>query len=151
MSQLETSRQVIARQSDGHDSEVNATPAPRMRVLEPANSGVRAAMSNKQFGLIDNWIRHIKDVYRLHQHELDSIENLEQREDRFIELNVIEQVNDLVKTSIIQNAWAARKSPHVHGWVYDLHSGLIKDLQVTLKDNTDVQDKYKYKADNGTS
>jgi carbonic anhydrase len=93
--------------------------------------GVRAAMTDTQFGLIDNWIRHIKDVYRLHKEELDSIENSADRENRLIELNVIEQVNDLTKTSIIQNAWAMRESPYVHGWVYDLRNGKIKDLKVT--------------------
>jgi carbonic anhydrase len=97
--------------------------------------GIKAAMSEKQFGLIDNWIRHIKDVYRLHQDELDTIEDMDQRENRLIELNVIEQVNDLTKTSIIQNAWATRESPFVHGWVYDLSNGLIKDLQVTVREN----------------
>jgi len=97
--------------------------------------GVKAAMSDKQFGLIDNWIRHIKDVYRLHKVELDATEDLEQRENRLIELNVIEQVNDLTKTSIIQNAWTTRESPFVHGWVYDIRNGLIKDLQVTVREN----------------
>ncbi|HNV27896.1 MAG TPA: carbonic anhydrase, partial [Cyclobacteriaceae bacterium] len=67
--------------------------------------GVRAAMGNKQIGLIDNWIRHIKDVYRMHHEELEAIKDMKAREDRFIELNVIEQVYDLGKTSIIQNAW----------------------------------------------
>jgi len=97
--------------------------------------GVKAAMSDKQFGLIDNWIRHIKDVYRLHKVELDATEDLERRENRLIELNVIEQVNDLTKTSIIQNAWTTRESPFVHGWVYDIRNGLIKDLQVTVREN----------------
>src|SRR5688572_20751683 len=74
--------------------------------------GVKAAMIDKQFGVIDNWIRHIKDVYRFHNEELNSITNMQAREDRFIELNVIEQVNDLAQTSIIQRAWEKRKSPH---------------------------------------
>lgn len=103
--------------------------------------GVKAAMTDKQFGLIDNWIRHIKDVYRLHKDELDAIENMEERENRLIELNVIEQVNDLTKTSIIQNAWTSRESPFVHGWVYDIRNGIIKDLQVTVRENNKGLDK----------
>lgn len=94
--------------------------------------GVKAAMENKQFGLVDNWLRHIKDVYRIHSEELDMIPNEEQRFNRFVELNVIEQVFDLTKTSIIQNAWQSRNEPKVHGWVYELRTGLIKDLNVSF-------------------
>jgi carbonic anhydrase len=94
--------------------------------------GVKAAMSNEQFGLVDNWLRHIKDVYRLHNKELDAIADEEQRFNRFAELNVIEQVFDLSKTSIIQNAWRSRELPMVHGWIYDLKTGIIQDLEVSL-------------------
>lgn len=99
--------------------------------------GVEAAMQNKQFGLVDNWLRFIKDVYRLHRDELDAIEDYQQRFDRFVELNVIEQVLDLSKTSIIQNAWQERQAPAIHGWVYSLKCGLIKDLEVSM-DHTSV-------------
>lgn len=117
------------------DYAVNVLEVPHVIVCGHYGcGGVRAAMSDKQFGLIDNWIRHIKDVYRLHRDELDALEDLEQRENRFIELNVIEQVLDLTQTSIIQNAWATRKSPYVHGWVYDIRNGLIKDLEVTIRE-----------------
>lgn len=94
--------------------------------------GVKAAMGNQQFGLVDNWLRHIKDVYRLHSDELDSIEDDEMRCNRLVELNVIEQVFDLSKTSIIQNAWRSRELPMIHGWVYDLRTGIIKDLEVSI-------------------
>ncbi len=94
--------------------------------------GVAAAMSNQQHGLVDNWLRHIKDVYRLHSEELDGIRNKEQRLRRFVELNIIEQVFDLSKTSIIQNAWRTRDLPMVHGWVYDVRTGIIEDLKVSL-------------------
>lgn len=94
--------------------------------------GVKAAMLNEQFGLVDNWIRFIKDVYRIHQDELDSIPDEEQKFNRFVEFNVIEQVFDLTKTTIIQNAWRQRNEPKVHGWVYDLRTGIIKDLKVTF-------------------
>jgi carbonic anhydrase len=94
--------------------------------------GVIAAMGNKQYGLIDNWLRHIKDVYRLHYQELDSIGDDTQRARRFVELNVVEQVIDLGKTSIVQNAWQKKQPLHIHGWVYDIHDGIIKDLDVTF-------------------
>jgi len=106
--------------------------------------GVRAAMGNKQIGLIDNWIRHIKDVYRMHHEELEAIEDMKVREDRFIELNVIEQVYDLGKTSIIQNAWQKRGGPYVHGWVYDVGNGIIKDLKVSMHDDSEMPDVYKF-------
>lgn len=104
--------------------------------------GVLAAMGNKQFGLIDNWLRHIKDVYRIYQDELDAITEVHQRERRFVELNVIEQVYDLSNTSIIQNAWSKRKQPQVHGLVYDVANGRLVDLNVTIGDRSGVQDIY---------
>jgi carbonic anhydrase len=100
--------------------------------------GVLAAMENKQFGLIDNWLRHIKDVYRLHFKELDAIENTKDRADRLVELNVIEQVQDLGKTSIVQNAWKREQPLHIHGWVYDVKDGIIKDLEVNFKGTSDL-------------
>lgn len=105
--------------------------------------GVQAAMTNKHIGLIDNWIRHIKDVYRFHQNELDTITDETQRFNRFVELNVFEQVLDLGKTSIVQSAWERGQEVHIHGWVYDIHDGLINDLKVTLKDNDSLSDVYK--------
>ena len=100
--------------------------------------GVIAAMENKQFGLIDNWLRHIKDVYRLHFKELDAIKDNKQRTDRLVELNVIEQVHDLGKTSIFQNAWKREQPLHIHGWVYDVKDGIIKDLDVNFKGTSDL-------------
>src|SRR3954470_1567962 len=91
--------------------------------------GVAAALSNKQFGLIDNWLRHIKDVYRVHSHELDRITDETQKLNRLVELNVSEQVYNLCKTSIIQNAWMERHDLEVHGWVINLGTGLVKDLK----------------------
>ncbi len=106
--------------------------------------GVLAAMTNKQIGLIDNWIRHIKDVYRMHQDELDAISDVKRKQDRFVELNIIEQVYDLGKTSIIQNAWQSRGGPFVHGWVYDVGNGLIKDLKVSMNSDEDMPDVYRF-------
>jgi len=95
--------------------------------------GVAAAMSNKQFGLIDNWLRHIKDVYRLHSAELDNIHISEKKIDRLVELNVIESVYNLSKTSIVQNAWKNGNELSLHGWAYSLKTGIIQDLKVSCK------------------
>ncbi|MEO5642482.1 MAG: carbonate dehydratase [Bacteroidia bacterium] len=94
--------------------------------------GIAAAMGNKQFGLIDNWLRHIKDVYRFHHVELDAIADEDVRVRRFVEINVMEQVRDLSKTSIVQNAWANNQPLHIHGWVYDIKDGLINELGLTF-------------------
>jgi carbonic anhydrase len=104
--------------------------------------GVQAAMENKQFGLIDNWLRHIKDVYRYHHKELDAIEDETLRARRFVEVNVMEQVHDLGKTSIVQNAWKNKQPLHVHGWVYDIHDGIIKDLDVSFTCTKDLHKVY---------
>jgi carbonic anhydrase len=108
--------------------------------------GVRAAMGQKQFGVIDNWIRHIKDVYRMYHDEVDAIADPQERENRFTELNVVEQVYHLSKTSIIQNSWQKRKGPFLHGWVYDLGNGLIKDLDVTFSDDSELPEFYKFEV-----
>ena len=104
--------------------------------------GVQTAMTNKHVGLIDNWIRHIKDVYRFHQEELNDIENEKDRFNRFVELNVVEQVLNVAKTSIVQSAWERGQNLHVHGWVYDIHDGLINDLDITLRDNQSLSQVY---------
>jgi carbonic anhydrase len=104
--------------------------------------GIAAAMGNKQFGLIDNWLRHIKDVYRFHHVELDAIANEEERIRRFVEVNVMEQVRDLGKTSIVQNAWSNKQPLHIHGWVYDIKDGIIKDLDVTFTCTKDLHSVY---------
>jgi carbonic anhydrase len=108
--------------------------------------GVLAAMSNKQFGLIDNWLRHIKDVYNIHSHQLNAIADEEARKKRFVELNVIEQVQHLSKTSIVQNSWQKKRLPAIHGWVYDLNTGLIKDLNVTMAGMEDIANVYRFES-----
>lgn len=100
--------------------------------------GIMAALNNKPLGLIENWLRNIKDVYRLHQRELDAIKNKEKRAERLVELNVIEQVFNLSKTSIVQSAWAAKKKLSVHGLVYDLHTGILTDIDTTMKDRSEL-------------
>ncbi|MFM6975583.1 MAG: carbonate dehydratase [Sphingobacteriaceae bacterium] len=94
--------------------------------------GVAAALSNRQFGLIDNWLRHIKDVYRLHADELDAIANFDERVNRLVEFNVMEQVYNLCKTTIVQNAWKERDDLEIHGWIIQLDSGFVKDLNVSV-------------------
>ncbi|MBK6818206.1 MAG: carbonate dehydratase [Bacteroidetes bacterium] len=106
--------------------------------------GVIAAMGNKQYGLIDNWLRHIKDVYRMYHTELDAIEDETLRARRFVEVNVMEQVLDLGKTSIVQNAWKNKQDLHVHGWVYDIHDGIIADLDVTCRGFEDLHSIYQF-------
>lgn len=104
--------------------------------------GVLAAMGNQQIGLIDNWLRHIKDVYRYHHNELDAITDPVARGRRFVEVNVMEQVHDLGKTSIVQNAWKNNQPLHIHGWVYDINDGLINDLGVNFKCTKDLHSVY---------
>lgn len=91
--------------------------------------GVKAAMTNHNFGIINKWIRNIKDVHRFHREEVDALTDENEQLNRMIELNVQEQVLNLAKTSIIQKAWKERNVPHLHGWVYDLQDGLIKPIQ----------------------
>jgi carbonic anhydrase len=90
--------------------------------------GVKAAMSRHNFDLINKWIRNIKDVYRMHRDTIDHQTKANDRLDKLIELNVQEQVMNLAKTSIVQRAWKKRKAPEIHGWVYSLEDGLIKEL-----------------------
>jgi len=107
--------------------------------------GVIAAMGNQQVGLIDNWLRHIKDVYRLHKDELDAITDQAERSNRLVEFNVIEAVYNLCKTSIVQNAWKNNQSLGVHGWVYSLKTGLITDMKVSAYDNENLDGVFRLK------
>lgn len=104
--------------------------------------GVKAAMEPGKNNLTDNWIRHIKDVYRFHFDELEAIVTKQERFDRFVELNVTEQVYHLAKTSIVQKAWRTDKKVSLYGWVYGLSTGLIKDLNVTANNNNELKEIY---------
>ena len=104
--------------------------------------GVKEAMGNSSIGIIDNWIRHIKDVYRLHNTYLDSIQDEDQRFNTFVELNVKEQVYDLAKTSIVQSAWKSGQELTIHGWVYGLNSGYVTDLNVNFSSDNDLDKVY---------
>src|SRR5471030_1584775 len=107
--------------------------------------GVMAAITNQQFGLIDNWLRHIKDIYRLHAKELDQIVDIDERCDRLVEYNVVENVYNLCKTSIVQNAWHSGQPLGVHGWVYSLSTGIITDMKVSAYDNANMDNVFKFK------
>lgn len=106
--------------------------------------GVKAAMSNKDYNQILNmWLRHIKDVYRIHQKELDTFKDEEAKFNRLTELNVMEQVIHLAKTSVVQKAWKHRQAPDLHGWVYGLKDGLINPV-FEMKANTSIDPLYVY-------
>lgn len=106
--------------------------------------GVKAATTRSDFKPVLNmWLRHIKDVYRLHKDELHAIEDEDARCDRLVELNVQEQVTNLAKTSIIQRAWKQEKRPDLHGWVYGLKDGVIKPV-FEMKAGTKIDTLYEY-------
>ena len=94
--------------------------------------GVKAAMESKEHGLIDNWLRHIKDVYRLHEDEIDKQKEHQEKLDLLCEKNVIEQVANVCHTTILQKAWKANKELSVHGWVYSVNDGILKNLDVSV-------------------
>jgi carbonic anhydrase len=108
--------------------------------------GVLAALGNQQIGLIDNWLRNIKDVYRLHKYEIDSLETDEQKGRKLVELNVQEQVYNLVKTSIVQSAWTNQQELFVHGLVYDVGNGILQDLHVSVSNNSKIDQVYKFSS-----
>lgn len=96
--------------------------------------GVAAAMTTRQYGLIDNWLRYIKDVIRLHADELKAIPDEKERRDRLVEINVMEQVKNLCMTSIVQNAWQRGQDLNVHGLVYHIGEGILKKIEVDLSE-----------------
>ena len=105
--------------------------------------GVKAAMGNHSLGIINKWLRNIKDVYRIHRDEIDKIENEEERTNKLIEFNVSEQIMNLAKTSIIQKAWKHDQRPHLHGWVYGLNDGIIKPV-CEMEPGTHIDPLYEY-------
>lgn len=105
--------------------------------------GVLAAMSNNSVGLVNKWLRNIKEVYLKHQKELDQIEDQSEKADRLVELNVVEQVRHLSMTSIVQSAWKNR-GLQIHGWVYGLNSGKIKDLNCMIQEIKDLEPIFRY-------
>lgn len=106
--------------------------------------GIKAAMSNEDFNQVLNmWLRNIKDIYRFHRKEFEAMTDDDNKVNRMAELNVKEQVFNLAKTAIIQKAWSIDQRPDLHGWVYDLHDGLIKPI-VEMKAGIDIDPLYEY-------
>jgi carbonic anhydrase len=95
--------------------------------------GILAALQDKKLGLIENWLRHVQDVRAKHQAELDALETEEKQHNRLCELNAIEQVTNLSRTTVVRDAWARGQAVTVHGWIYDLSDGLLRDLGVSVE------------------
>jgi carbonic anhydrase len=110
--------------------------------------GVIASLTNRSYGIIDVWLRNIKDVYRLHEDELKTLADAEALRRRMVELNVMEQVNNLCETAIIQRSWKKREgAPQVHGWVYDLSDGKVRELGSARSRKEMLEEIYRYDFD----
>lgn len=107
--------------------------------------GVKAAMLDHQLGLVDNWLRNIRDVYAANKQELEMISDDGKRYNRLVELNVFQQVKNICHTTIVQEAWHRKQPLTIHGWIYDLESGKLRDLDITLSDIEDVDTIYRIK------
>ena len=107
--------------------------------------GVKTALGNDKNGLIDNWLRNIKDTYAVNKDELNSLPSEEQRVDRLCELNVIKQVSNVSQTTVVQDAWSKAQNLTVHGWVYSIKDGLIKDLDVSISSSESTPSIYHIK------
>ena len=105
--------------------------------------GVQAALRNSRLGLIDNWLRHVHDVMKKHRARLDELPDEASRLRRLCDLNVMEQVLNVSETTIVQSAWDRGKALEVHGWIYDLHDGLLKDLSVCVKSPAEFDEVYR--------
>ena len=106
--------------------------------------GVKAAMSNQEFGLVDNWIHSIKDIYQDHEHELGTLADDEARLDRLCELNVKAQVANVCQTNIVQNAWKRGQKLTVHGWIFSIHDGILHDLKTSYRSVEQLPPIYRY-------
>jgi len=108
--------------------------------------GVQAAMGQKRFGLVDNWLRHIKDVYAWHAEELELIRDPGARADRLCELNVKAQVANVCHTTIVQDAWRRKQSLQVHGWIFSLKDGRLRDLEVSVAEPEQLREVYRMRG-----
>ena len=111
--------------------------------------GVKAAAQHHHLGLIDNWLRHIRDVRRKHESVLSAIEDDAQRLNRLCELNVIEQVQNVCHTTVVQDSWERGRSLAIHGWIYGIEDGLLHDLDVTIARQTDIAEAYRVATTSG--
>lgn len=105
--------------------------------------GIKAALEGRDHGLIDNWLRHIKDIYRIHQAKIEAAGSDAEQGHLLCELNVIEQVANVCHTTVVQNAWKAGQSLSVHGWVYSIGDGVLNDLKVTVSGADEISDTHK--------
>lgn len=105
--------------------------------------GVRAALQSQPLGILDTWVRHLRDVQLLYRDQLDALADPEQKTDRLCELNVVAQVANVCRTSIVQEAWRRGRSLAVHGWIYSVSDGLLRDLDITVKDAEQIPDRYR--------
>lgn len=109
-------------------------------------NGVKAAMENHQLGLVDNWLRNIRDVYARHKEELENISNLNERYNRLVELNVMQQVLNVCHTTIVQGAWMRKQPLWIHGWVYDMAQGTLRDLDCCVSSIDQVEEIYRIRS-----
>lgn len=113
--------------------------------------GVRAALEDKSFGLVDNWLRHIRDVYQKHETRLFTIKDMDKRWDKLCELNVIEQVNNVCHSNIVQGAWERGQPLGVHSLIYSIKDGLLRDLGMEVNSKADISKIYHIATDNSSS
>lgn len=105
--------------------------------------GIKASMEEKSYGLIENWLGHIKDVYRYHEKEIDDVHNHDEKFDLMCELNVKEQVRNVCNTTIVQTAWQSGQELAVHGWIYSIKDGIIRDLDICVSSPDQVPSKHR--------
>ena len=103
--------------------------------------GIRAAWEDKENGLIDNWLSNIKDIHRFHRTEIDGLQREEDKVNRLCELSVIEQVINVSRTTVVQKAWASKQDLAVHGWIYSIEDGILKDLNICVTSATEIPDR----------
>lgn len=107
--------------------------------------GIKASMDNNEHGLIDNWLRNIKDIYRYYQAKIDTIQNEKEKFNLMCEINVVEQVSNICHTTIVQNAWKSGQTLAIHGWIYSLEDGILKDLNVLVTKLAEISHTYRIK------
>ncbi len=107
--------------------------------------GIKASLDNQEHGLIDNWLRNIKDIYRYHQGKIDALEDENEKVNLLCELNVIEQAANICHTTIVQSAWKSGQELAVHGWIYSIEDGILKDLNVRVTNKDDISQTHRIK------
>jgi len=107
--------------------------------------GIKAAMDNSEHGFIDNWLRNIKDIYRYYQAKIDALQSEKEKFDLMCELNIFEQVANICHTTFVQNAWKTGQELAVHGWIYSLEDGILKDLNVSVSNLDEISQTYRIK------